>query len=363
MSTRSMNTKKPFNELPLLPPKCELDTKPVLRACIGANRALAELKGAGDLIPNQTILINAIPLQEAKLSSEIENIVTTQDELFQAALDGSRVSNPAAKEVLRYQTALRRGFEILQKKPFSLDLLEDLCGILLNEKIKFRTDDGVFIGNPATGRVTYIPPVGTKVMRTKLNNLEKFILEKSTLDPLIRMAVAHYQFEAIHPFTDGNGRTGRILNILYLIHTGLLRIPVLYLSRHLIQHKADYYRLLRGVTEKGEWERWLLFMLTGIEETASWTTDRIVTIRDLLEKTLQRCRNELPRRVYSKELIELIFTQPYCKIQFLTDAGIAKRQAASEYLRELEKIGVLKAEKQGREVVYRHPALLKELTI
>jgi len=358
----SFDPKQPYNDLPLLPPACELETKRVLKRCVSANKALAELKGAGDLIPNQAILINAIPLQEAKLSSEIENIVTTQDALFQAALDESRTTDFATKEVLRYRTALRRGSEALQAAPLRLELLEDLCGILRDEKVKFRSHDSVYIGNLSQRTITYTPPAGGIVVSKKLRNLEEFLLAEDDLDPLVRMAVTHYQFEAIHPFTDGNGRTGRILNILFLLHAGLLRIPVLYLSRHLIQHKVEYYRLLRGVTERAEWEEWLLFLLTGVEETAEWTTSRIVAIRDLFDQTLARCRARLPSKVYSKELVELIFTQPYCKIQFLVEAGIAKRQTASEYLQELERIGILTAEKQGREVLYRYPALLKVLT-
>jgi len=357
----SFDPKQPYNELPLLPPGCELETKRVLKKCVSANRALAELKGAGDLIPNQAILINAIPLQEAKLSSEIENIVTTQDALFQAALDENRNADFATKEVLRYRTALRRGSEALQTTPIRLDLLEDLCGILRDEKVSFRSEESVYIGNLSQRSVTYTPPTGGAVMREKLCNLEEYLLADDELDPLVRMAVVHYQFEAIHPFTDGNGRTGRILNILFLLHAGLLRIPVLYLSRHLIQHKVEYYRLLRAVTESAQWEEWLNFLLTGVEETAAWTTGRIVAIRDLFDATLARCRARLPSKVYSKELIELIFMQPYCKIQFLVEFGIAKRQTASEYLQELEKIGVLVAERQGREILYKHPALLEVL--
>ena len=216
----SFDPNQPYNDLPLLPPPGDLETKHVLKKCVAANRALAELKGAGDLIPNQAMLINAIPLQEAKLSSEIENIVTTQDALFQAALDESRVTDPATKEVLRYRTALSRGFKAVQSKPFRLSLLEELCGVLRNEKVKFRAGDGVYIGNRAAKTVIYTPPAGAAVMRKKLNNLEEFLLGKDDLDPLVRMAVAHYQFEAIHPFTDGNGRTGRILNILFLIRAG-----------------------------------------------------------------------------------------------------------------------------------------------
>lgn len=358
----SFDSKQPYNDLPLLPPPVDLETKLVLKKCISANKALAELKGAGDLIPNQAVLINAIPLQEAKLSSEIENIVTTQDALFQAALDESRVTDPATKEVLRYRAALRRGFEAVQAGPFYLTLLEELCGVLRDEEVTFRDDEGVFLSNRAAKNVVYTPPVGAAVMREKLANLEEFLLTKDDLDPLVRMAMAHYQFEAIHPFTDGNGRTGRILNIIYLIHAGLLRIPVLYLSRHLIQNKPDYYSLLRGVTERGEWEPWLLFILTGVEETAAWTTDRILAIRDLFDTTVALCRTKLPSKIYSKELVELIFTQPYSKIQFLVDAGIAQRQTASEYLQELEKLGILQREKRGREVLYKHPALLKVLT-
>jgi Fic family protein len=219
------------------------------------------------------------------------------------------------------------------------------------------------IGNPVTKAITYTPPLGADVIQARLSNLEDFLLgAEGDLDPLVRMAVAHYQFEAIHPFTDGNGRTGRILNILYLIHAGLLRIPVLYLSRHLIQHKAEYYRLLRGVTERAEWEPWILFLLTGVEETANWTTGRILAIRDLFDQTVAECRAKLPSKVYSKELVELIFAQPYCKIGFLVEAGIAQRQTASEYLQALEGLGILKGEKRGREVLYRHPALVKVLT-
>jgi Fic family protein len=293
----SFDPLQPYNDLPLLPPAGELETKSVLKQCIAANTALAELKGAGDAIPNQAVIINAIPLQEAKLSSEIENIVTTQDALFRAALDESRVTDPATKEVLRYRAALRRGFEAVRSTPFRLQLMEELCGVIRNEQVQFRGDKEVYIGNPAARTITYTPPVGAAVMRAKLENLENFLLDGGDLDPLVRMAVAHYQFEAIHPFTDGNGRTGRILNIIFLIHAGLLRIPVLYLSRHLIQNKTEYYRLLRGVTERGEWEKWVLFMLAGVEETAVWTTSRILAIRDLFEQTLARCRAALPAKV------------------------------------------------------------------
>ena len=207
---------------------------------------------------------------------------------------------------------------------------------------------------------TICPRCRRALLLSLLRNLETFLLQPSELDPLIKMAVAHYQFEAIHPFVDGNGRTGRILNILVLLQAGLLDIPVLYLSRFVIQNKAEYYRRLRAVTEDHDWPRWLLYMLTAVEETARWTTGRIMAIRDLFEATVERCQREAPR-IYSKELIELIFQQPYCKIAFVIEAGIAKRKTASEYLQELERIGILAGEKRGRQVIYKHPALLEVL--
>lgn len=353
----------PHDDLPGLPPSVDVESKPVLKRCLAATRALAELKGAGGLIPDQSILINAIPLQEAKSSSEIENIVTTQDELFRAAISQSTKTDPATKEVLRYRTALRRGHELLKSHPLSLDMFLDICRVLRdNPELEFRSEDEqVRIGNRSAQEVFYTPPNGGPGLVEKLRNLEAYLLESDGPDPLIRMAVSHYQFEAIHPFTDGNGRTGRILNILYLIQAGLLDIPVLYLSRFIIQNKNDYYQLLRGVTEDGDWEPWLLYMLKGIEETALWTTNRIRAIQQLHEQTVERCRSEIPN-IYSRELIDLIFRQPYCKIAFVVEAGIARRKTASTYLQELERIGILAGEKAGREMVYRHPALLEVLT-
>jgi len=352
---------QPYDGLPLLPPKADVESKAVLRQALRATRALAELKGAGGLIPDQAILINAIPLQEARASSEIENIVTTQDELFRAASDETAVTDPQTKEVLRYRTALRQGYEALTREKLSLKMVLQVCRTLRDEPVDFRgPEDRVYIGNRAAGHVTYTPPRGGKGLQAKLRNLEAYLLGADGPDPLIRMAVGHYQFEAIHPFTDGNGRTGRILNILYLLHAGLLEIPVLYLSRFIIRQKSDYYRALRAVTEDGAWEPWVLYMLRGVEETSVWTVGRIRAIRDLMDATIERCRTEVPK-VYSKELIELIFRSPYCKIAFAVHARIAERKTASVYLQELERIGVLKGDKRGREMIYRHPALLKVL--
>ncbi|MFA6333865.1 MAG: Fic family protein [Methanoregula sp.] len=354
----------PYNDLPSLPPTIDLESKTILKKCVGAHRALASLKGAGNLIPNQAILINAIPLQEAKASSEIENVVTTGDQLYQASILPGTVLDPQTKEVLRYRTALRRGYDQLKTQPISTSLLRGVCEVLLDHEVQYRTAPGTRVSNKVTGEVVYTPPDGGEALREKLDQLETFIhlRDETPLDPLIRLALIHYQFEAIHPFEDGNGRTGRILNILYLVEQGLLDIPVLYLSRYIIDHKNDYYRLLRAVTEEQEWEAWVLFMLSAVEETSAGTYRRILAIRKLLDKTTVLCHENLPHKIYSRELVEMIFVQPYSKISFVVDAGIAKRQTAAEYLQQLEGIGVLESRKVGREKIYLHPALLKLLS-
>ena len=358
----AIDPEKPYNDLPLLPPDADLETRPILKQCIPAHRALAELKGAGELIPNQSVLINTIPLREAQSSSEIENIVTTSDRLFRAAVSKDAEVDPETKEVLRYRTALKEGYDKLNRCPLSANMFADLCSILLDRPMDVRKLPNTRITNRTTGEVIYTPPAGESVIRDKLSNLEKFIHSENGLDPLVRMAVIHYQFEAIHPFHDGNGRTGRIINLLYLISEGLLEIPVLYLSRHILENKSDYYALLLGVTEDGAWEPWIQFMLTAVEETSIWTFERIMAIRDMLEETIERCREELPDHVYSKELVELVFTQPYCKIAFAVEAGIARRQTAGEYLKELEAIGVLQSHKVGREKIFVNPRLLELLS-
>jgi Fic family protein len=359
--TMVFHPREPYNDLPPLPPSVDVETKTVLRRCISATRALAELKGAGDLVPNQAILINAIPLQEAKASSEVENILTTGDALYQAAAFPEGKIDPRTKEVLRYRAALKRGYDHLNKQPISVGLLREICEILLDGEVAIRSHSGTTIRNQSTGEVIYTPPDEYEVIMEKMDELERFMHNGAHLDPLICLALIHYQFEAIHPFEDGNGRTGRILNILYLVDRALLRIPVLYLSRFIIGHKNDYYRLLREVTEHQEWEGWILFILQAVEETATWTHERINAIHHLLDETTARCREDLPSHVYSRELVELIFVQPYCKIEFVVDAGISKRQTASEYLKKLEEIGILESRKVGREKIYVHTALLKLL--
>jgi Fic family protein len=351
---------QPYNQLPLLPPGSELESKPVLRACITARAALAELKQAAELIPNQRMLINTIPLLEAKDSSEIENIVTTTDQLFQH-VQGDGPTDHATKEALRYRTALHQGFQSLKDKPLCTATAVTICRTLKGADMDIRRTPGTQLVNDRSGEVIYTPPQGEALLRELLANWERFLHNESTLDPLIRMAVGHYQFEAIHPFVDGNGRTGRVINILYLIQERLLTLPILYLSRHIIAHKADYYRLLLDVTREQAWEDWLLFMLRAVEETARWTTDKIAAIRALAEHTTEYVRDALPR-IYSRELVDVVFEQPYCRIGNLVDKGIGQRQAASRYLKDLANVGVLREMPIGREKLFIHPKLMQLLT-
>jgi Fic family protein len=351
---------QPWNRLPLLPPRAELETRAVLKACIGARAALAGLKQAAELIPNQAMLINTLPLLEARASSEIENIVTTTDRLFQfRQVDGQ--ADAATREALRYRTALMEGFESLQKRPLSTRIAEQVCSRIKGADMQVRRIPGTTLTSDRDGQIVYTPPVGEKLLRDLLANWERFLHEAREFDPLVRLAAAHYQFEAIHPFTDGNGRTGRVLNSLFLIEQGLLTLPILYLSRYIIQRKADYYRLLQGVTSKQAWEPWLLYLIAGVEETAQWTTGKITAIRKLVAHTVDHVRRAAPK-IYSRELVDLIFEQPYCRIQNLTQSGIAGRQAASRYLKQLARIGVLDEIAVGREKLFVHPKLMHLLT-
>ena len=359
----TFDPQKPYNDLPFLPPKADVETKPVLKKALRAGRALAELKGLGETIPNQSILINSIVLQEAKASSEIENVITTNDALFRAFTARTSKIDPATKEVLQYREALWEGYqELKQRQVLSTNLfVRVVCTIKKNEA-GIRRVPGTAIVNAATGQIIYTPPEGEAVIRDKLKNLEEYIHSEDIIDPLIKMAIIHYQFEAIHPFLDGNGRTGRIISILFLVFRELLDLPVLYLSKYIIEHKNDYYRLLREVTEESLWEPWILYMLDAVEQTALFTRKRILAIRDLMTETLELAKEKLPRRVYSKELIELIFRQPYTKAQFLVGAGIAERKTAADYLKQLEKIGILKAQKMGREMLYLNTKLYELLS-
>jgi Fic family protein len=352
------NPEAPYNELPLLPPTADLETKAILKQCITARAALAELKQAAELIPNQGMLINTVPLLEAQASSEIENIVTTTDRLFQFR-NADDHADPATKEALRYSHALLEAFREMTRRPLSTRTAEQVCSIIKGKEMLVRRVPGTVLSRGE--EIIYTPPVGEDRLRNLLANWEKFLHESRDLDPLIRMSVGHYQFEAIHPFTDGNGRTGRVLNGLFLIQESLLTLPILYLSRFIIQNKADYYRLLRKVTSHNAWEEWVLYMLRGVEETAYWTTAKIGAIRKLTSLTAEHMKAKASK-IYSLELVHLIFEMPYCRIQNLVEAKICERQAASRYLKQLVEIGVLEEQAAGREKVFLHPKLLTLLT-
>ncbi|HBA8094986.1 TPA: Fic family protein, partial [Escherichia coli] len=315
----SWTPETPYNQLPALPPELEqIETRRVLKACIAARAALAELKTAGELLPDQGLLVNLLPMLEAKDSSRIENIVTTSDQLFQFA-NRAEHADPATKEALRYRTALYQGVKSLGSYPLCTSVAMEICTTLRGVDTDIRKTPGTVLRDQFLN-VVYTPPVGESVVRDLLSSWEQFMHAEDDLDPLVKMAIAHYQFESIHPFPDGNGRTGRILNILMLIENGLLSSPILYLSRFILERRSDYYALLRGVTEQKQWEEWILFMLEAIESTASWTTTKISVIRALIESTQTYVREHLSK-IYSWELVQVLFAQPYCRIENLVEAG------------------------------------------
>jgi len=353
----SWNPKEPFNDLPSFPPIEELETRRVLKQCIRSRTALAELNQSADFLPNKELLINIMPLLEARASSEIENIVTTSDALFRSAAMEKKSLDPATKEALSYRQSLYRGYQSIQDRPLSTASAEEICSTIKQQEMTVRKVPGTTLKNGNSGETIYTPPAGEHIIRDHLTVWENFIHQQSDLDPLVIMAVAHYQFEAIHPFTDGNGRTGRVINILLLVSQGLLKSPILYLSRGIIRRKSEYYQKLIQVTKDQAWEEWILYMLEVIEESAQWTFQKIHDIRILHEKTKEEIR-EKHSNIYSAELVDILFNQPYCRIQDLVEAGVAKRQAASTYLKQLVSSGLLTEEKIGREKLFIHQRFL-----
>jgi len=346
------NPKAPYNELPTLPPKQELETVRVLKQCIRSRTQLAELEQAANFLPNKSLLINVLPLLEAQASSEIENIVTTTDRLFRSSLlDQS--PDAATKEALNYRAALHQGYQSLTERPICTATAERVCSVIKSRSMTIRKEAGTALGSTISGDTIYTPPVGESVIREKLANWENFINQTTELDPLVVMAVAHYQFEAIHPFSDGNGRAGRVLNLLYLVQAGILSSPILYHSRGIIRRKEDYYDLLRTVTFDQDWEAWILFILEVLEESAEWTNQKIRSIREYREEVKRDLKIKVPK-IYSNELLDVLFEQPYCQIADLVSAGIAKRQSASVYLKKLVEIGLLAEERVGRSALFIH---------
>jgi Fic family protein len=350
----------PYNTLPTLPPKQELESKIVLKKCIEVNSALAELKTAGRLIPNQSVLINIIPLLEAKDSSAIENIVTTTDKLFKYADGNTYNLDASTKETLRYREALQLGCKHLEKKPLSTSTAIEICSVIKGQQMDIRKTPGTTLVNDLTKEIIYTPPAGEGIIRDLLKNWEAFLHNESNIEPLVRMAVSHYQFEAIHPFTDGNGRTGRILNILFLIQENLLTSPILYTSRYIIANKNEYYQLLLKVTKENDWESWILYILSAIGDTCRWTLNKIEAIKHLSEEVTRIVKSQAST-IYSRDLIDVIFTQPYCRIANLIDYGIAKRQVASVYLKKLCEIGILEEVREGRDKIFIHPKMINLL--
>ena len=347
---------KPTYNIPDLPPQGLIETPAVLRALARAHRYLAELKGRAATIPNQGILINTLSLQEAKASSEIENIVTTQDELFQLNAFPEHPGSPAAKEVARYRDALRYGFEEQKRLEGLLtnNMLIAMFQILKRTDGEFRKTPGTALKNEGTGALVYIPPQDANEVGRQMTALERFINEDggdADLDPLTKMAVIHHQFESIHPFPDGNGRIGRIINVLYLTRCGLLDIPILYLSRYITRNKGEYYRLLQAVRETGQWEEWLLYMLNGIEATARETLQLVESIRQLMAETKHRMRTE-HHKIYSQDLLNNLFRHPYTRIDFVQSELSVSRPTATKYLDELADGGLLLKHRSGRNNYY-----------
>lgn len=356
------NPLKPYNSLPDLPPKkVDIETKKILKKNISASRALFELKGAIKNLPNPLIFVDTVNLQEALASSAIENIITTQDKLFQATAADQRIDDPSTKEIVHYKDALWHGINSLNKKPLlTTNLLIALMRIIKENQSGIRNISGTQLKNPATNRVVYTPPEGEEIIREKLKALEAFINMNEDIDPLIKVALIHYQFEAIHPFFDGNGRTGRIILLLCLKLNGLMDHPALYLSKYILKHKNQYYTNLRNVTEKNDWETWILYVLDMIEVTAQNGRVRIEKIQALMNSMGIEIQKKLPR-IYSKDLLEILFRLPYVKRNSIEQAGLGNLKTSGVYLKSLEQKGFLKSVTVGKEKLYLNFQLMEIL--
>lgn len=348
--------------LPALPPAVDLETASVLRAAAVAHRRLAELKGRAIAVPNPTILVDTLALQEARASCEIENLVTTQDALYRADLLTGLLVDPVTKEVISYRSAIKRGHDRLQRDGPLLtnELLIDLYRTVKSRSDGFRDQPGTVIMNRYTQEVIHVPPQEPAAILEAMTELERFINEdgRSDLDPLVKMAVIHHQFESIHPFFDGNGRVGRILNVLYLIRCGLLETPILYLSRAITRSKGDYYRLLQRVRDEGDWEAWTLYILRAVADTSQHTLDRIESIRSLMARYKDAMRDRLAN-IYSHELLNNLFRHPYTRVHAVQSEVGVSRQTATRYLNLLVSEGLLRKFRQGRNVYYVNEPLVE----
>lgn len=341
-------------KIPLLPPDQDIETKSVMRQLAASHRYLALLNGKSATIPNENILLNTLVLQEAKESSAIENIITSHDELYKAELFDSYFNDPAAKEVSRYADALKEGFrQIRNKVPITNNLIKATQQALEQNDAGYRRTPGTVLKNERTGEIVYTPPQDYRTIEYLMDNLVQFINDEamSDLDPLIKMAIMHHRFETIHPFYDGNGRTGRIVNVLYLVQEDLLSLPILYLSRYIIQFKSDYYYLLQHTRESNNWEEWLLFMLKGVEETAKQTLHLIDGVKQLMQDYKQIIRTNFPK-IYSQDLLNILFKHPYTKIDFLVSELNVDRRTAASYLNKLSDYSLLRKTKIGKSNFY-----------
>jgi Fic family protein len=350
-------------QIPTLPLTADIESKAVLRQLNKANRKLAELKGVALTIPNENILINTLILQEAKDSSAVENIVTTHDDLYKADLNLTEIAISAStKEVINYAESLKYGFQLIRKnKVLTNNNIKDIQQKLENNNAGFRSIPGTTLKNQS-GTIVYTPPQDKMKIESYMENLQTFINDKniSDLDPLIKMAIIHHQFESIHPFYDGNGRTGRIINVLYLVTNDLLDLPILYLSRYIIANKAEYYKLIQAVRETGEWESWIFFILKGIEETAEQTITLVKGISKLMLEYKVQIRNIL-KKSYSHELLNNIFSHPYTKIEFVMADISVTRITATSYLEKLVASGLLNKVKSGKYNYYLNIPLIELL--
>jgi len=335
------------------PPRVELQTVPIMRALVEARSALGELKGRATSLPNPNILLDTLFLQEALASSEIENIVTTADEAFRANLF-SNTGSVAAREVARYRDAMHLGYKAWLSNHFiSENMLVDMFRLLKQRDDGYRQTHDVVLRNQSTGEEVYVPPQGQIVIRELMKELAEFINDEppDDIDPLIKMALIHHQFESIHPFPDGNGRIGRVLNVLYLTHKGLLDAPILYLSRAINRTKPDYYHLLQAVREKGAWEEWIIYILRAVTETARSTLQLVSGIRELMAEHKHRMRNDLPK-IYSQDLLNNLFRNPYTRIEYVAKDLAVERQTARKYLKQLTEKGIVDEVKAGRNNYY-----------
>ena len=356
----SQNENWKLNELPLI---VDVETKAVLKSLPSAHAALAELKGIASTIPNQNILVNTLGLQEAKDSSAIENIITTHDDLYKTELNLDSFKSLEAKEVQNYISALKKGFELIKTKGLiTNNIIIEIQKELEGNSAGFRKLPGTALKNSSTGETIYTPPQDINEINKLMTNLEKFINDTSMCDydPIIKMAIIHYQFESIHPFYDGNGRTGRIINILYLIIENLQNLPILYLSNYIIQNKSDYYRLLQELRDNENWEEWLLFMIHGIEKTSRETIELIIQIKEMMMEYKHKLRDNY--KFYSQDLLNNLFKHPYTKIEFIVNDLNVSRITAANYLNKLAEDGILKKEKIGTGNYYVNEKLFNLLT-